>query len=1072
MTNLHDAQVSRAIIKFESLNVFLKRRDIIKLSLIVLFISLVATKGITQVPAGQQIKPVPSLEVGKDGRMSYEADELGNRIPDFSYSGYKASEQAIPNVAVRVVVPAKEGDATLRIQAALDYVASLPPDKDGFRGVVLLGKGVHSIEGRLEINTSGVVLRGCGMGTEGTILIATGLDRRTLISVAGINDKKISKEVLITDAYVPVNAFRFNVAGPSGLKVGDHVFVHRPSTSEWIYKLGCDQFGGQTEYLGWKPGERDIYWDTEITKIDGSSINTKTPLTASLDAKYGGGDITTYLWPGRLYNVGIENLTLESAFDKSNVKDENHCWSAISMENVMDAWVRQVQFRHFAGSAVALFETVKQVTVEDCISAEPVSEIGGQRRNTFFTMGQQTLFLRCYAENGYHDFATGFCAAGPNAFVQCESVLPYSFSGSIDSWATGVLFDIVNIDGQALSLVDLGQGGLGAGWCAANSMLWQCSASWIKCFNPPTANNFAYGTWGQFAGNGIWIESNSQIRPRSLFYAQLADRLGKNAEDFSAQILPYSYDETTTSPSVELAQKLSKDAFMAPLLLRDFILNANKSTQIPLDSGVAISDSKLTVKKESSKTEIIPVKIKDGWLVADSKVLTGKRFNVRYWSGNARPFAAAKAEPALTRNVPGREGNGYADNLQQVVDQMVRENIASIDHNYGLWYDRRRDDHERIRRMDGDVSAPFYELPFARSGQEIAWDGLSKYDLTKFNPWYWDRLKQFAILAEEKGKILIHQNYFQHNIIEAGAHWADFPWRPANNINNTGFPEPPAYAGEKRMYMAEQFYDVNNILRKELHRNYIRKCLDNFADQSNVIQSISAEYTGPLDFMKFWLDVIVGWENETGKDVLVSLCATKDVQDSILADAKRVSIVDIIDIRYWFYREDSSAYAPLSGQNLAPRQHARLVNPGKTSFNQVYRAVHEYRSKFPGKAVTYSSDSDDPYCWAVFMAGGSLPALPVITTPGFLESASGMQILEGPDNGFYLLQNKTGESICYLRKGVSARLDLKSFKGRFRMVRINPDNGSVIGMPQTVNGGKELTLDNSTGDIVFWLVRN
>jgi hypothetical protein len=64
-----------------------------------------------------------------------------------------------------------------------------------------------------------------------------------------------------------------------------------------------------------------------------------------------------------------------------------------------------------------------------------------------------------------------------------------------------------------------------------------------------------------------------------------------------------------------------------------------------------------------------------------------------------------------------------------------------LDHNYGLWYDRRRDDHERIRRMDGEVWTPFYELPFARSGQGLAWDGLSKYDLTKYNLWYWDRLK-------------------------------------------------------------------------------------------------------------------------------------------------------------------------------------------------------------------------------------------------------------------------------------------------------------------------------------------
>ncbi|MCK7539939.1 MAG: DUF6298 domain-containing protein [Marinilabiliales bacterium] len=71
-----------------------------------------------------------------------------------------------------------------------------------------------------------------------------------------------------------------------------------------------------------------------------------------------------------------------------------------------------------------------------------------------------------------------------------------------------------------------------------------------------------------------------------------------------------------------------------------------------------------------------------------------------------------------------------------------------------------------------------------------AWDGMSKYDLTKYNDWYWNRAEQFADLADQYGLVLIHQHYFQHNILEAGAHWADF-WRSANNINGTGIPGTP-----------------------------------------------------------------------------------------------------------------------------------------------------------------------------------------------------------------------------------------------------------------------------------------
>src|SRR6185436_2792883 len=155
---------------------------------------------------------------------------------------------------------------------------------------------------------------------------------------------------------------------------------------------------------------------------------------------------------------------------------------------------------------------------------------------------------------------------------------------------------------------------------------------------------------------------------------------------------------------------------------------------------------------------------------------------------------------------------------------------------------------------------------------------------------------------------LIHENFFQHNIIEAGAHWASCPWRTANNINNTGFPEPPPYVGDKRIFMAEQVYDLTNLTRRGIYRAYIRKCLDNTADCANVIHLTSAEFTGPLQFVQFWLDTAAEWQRESGRKVLIGLSATKDVQDAILADPARAPVVSVIDIRYWWYQSDGSAY--------------------------------------------------------------------------------------------------------------------------------------------------------------------
>jgi hypothetical protein len=939
--------------------------------------------------AQKQVKPVPPLYSEK-GKLLYTADAQGNRIPDFSYCGYKASEQPIPNVDVKVVVPVKAGDATLRIQSALDYVASLPLDAKGFRGAVLLQKGIYEVLGQLRITASGVVLRGSGINA--TTIVGEGTGRLALIKIVGKQNDIGPTTFAITDTYVPVNAHTFNIDGKFlffKMAYYNRLIIHRPSTKEWITQLGTDIFGGGISALGWKPGDRDLFFDRGITKIEGARITIDAPLTTAIDSNYGGAVITFYHQKERISNSGIENLRCVSAFDKTNLKDEDHRWNAINIENADDCWVRQITFQHFAGSAVSVLETSKRITVEDCISLAPVSEIGGQRRYTFLTTGQQTLFQRCYAEYGYHDFAVGFCAPGPNAFVQCESVLPYSFSGTIDSWASGVLFDVVNVDGNALRFGNRWQDANGAGWSAANSVFWNCSAARIDCYKPPTAQNWAFGSWSQFAGDGYWNESNNTITPRSLYYAQLRERLNKNI-DQQAQIMEVP-TEASSSPSVEVAQALTKEASKPRLQLKEFIAQASVRNKIPVDAGSSKSIDQIGIKRIISPTLVPALQIKNGVLVRGDELITGKRSNVQWWSGGVQGRDIQQSKWHITRFVPGRSGKGLTDDLNEVVNEMKSSNTIAIEHNYGLWYDRRRDDHQRVRRMDGEVWPPFYELPYARSGKEAAWDGLSKYDLTKFNQFYWSRLKQFADLADQNGLLLVHQNYFQHNIIEAGAHYADFPWRTANNINNTGFVEPVNYAGDKRIFYAEQFYDISNPVRRELHKKYIRQCLNNFKDNNGVIQLIGEEFTGPTHFVKFWLDVIREWEKETGKHPIIGLSVTKDVQDSILAIPAYAAVVDLIDIRYWHYQADGTAYAPKGGENLAPRQHARLLKPKKTSFEQVYRAVKEYRTKYPTKAVVYSSDNYPEFGIAAFMAGGSLPVLFENFDKAILKDAVGMK---------------------------------------------------------------------------------
>lgn len=988
----------------------------------------------------------PAIRVAEDGTLVYATDELGNRIPDFSHCGYSGANRDIPDLPVAIRVGPGESDDGPRIQAAIDRVGKLPPNEHGFRGAVLLMPGQFEVAGQLRISQSGIVIRGSGAGPNGTTIVATGTDRRPLIRICGTDEIQLDHEMRhqVVDDYVPVGATKLKLDSTAGLRVGDTVLVVRPSTAAWIKALKADTFP-----IVWKPGTRDIRWDRVVTAIDANSVTVDAPITTAIERQYGGAVVHRYEWPGRLSQVGVEDVRLESSYAGDHPHDEDHAWFGVVMENAQNAWVRRVELRHFAGGAVALWESTKWVTIDDCIAAAPISEIGGQRRRAFFTSGQLTLFLRCWSEDGQRDFAIGHCAAGPNAFVNCYAAQALGDSGPIESWASGVLYDNVRIDGAGLNLTNRWNAPPSAGWSAANCVLWQCRASTMDVSRPPTANNWAIGPWAHYSGDGTFDSPSDFVRPLSLYHSQLRERRGAAAAPIEiGMVEPIGATNPTVAAAREFAARSDRPARQLVETIRARI-DQPPGREMQTERGEISERSvpsvdvgpQVSAQESSDRPPVSPIPdtrrefadshtavgrlaVQNGWLIADGNVITGGAVRQPFWQGTTRPDEAQAFAPAITRFVPGRVGTGFTDDLEIVASRMQANHIAVFDHHYGLWYDRRRDDHTMGRQADGDVVAPFFEQPFARSGQGRAWDGLSKYDLTKFNAWYWQRLRDFAQLCDERDLVLVHQHYFQHNVLEAGAHWADCPWRPANNVNDTGLPEPPPYVGDKRIFLAEQFYDVSDPRRRALHRGFIRQCLENFRDRRNVIHMTSAEYSGPLEFVQFWLDTIVEWQREQGVDTIIGLSAPKDVQDAILADPQRGPHVDVIDIRYWAYTAGDQLYAPSGGQHLAPRQHLRPTRQKPGGPAAIVKAIREYRTRYPDKAVTYYADMHCPSGrdgWAVLIGGGSIPnvTLPdqlARVAPHFhpvdgVVSGSGQWCLAGSEGDYLIYTERVDDSV-------------------------------------------------------------
>lgn len=479
-----------------------------------------------------------------DGRLLYARDALGNRIPDFSSVGYHGGTVPIPKVPVRATIAPVSGDDGSSIQTAINLVSALPLDTNGFRGAVLLRAGEYQIAGHIEIRASGVVLRGEGDSDAGTLLRGTGTDQRTLITVLGSGARSTVSGTThnVLDKYVPVGALSFTVDGTSGLAVNDRVVVRRPSPANWIQDIGMDQLASP-----WTAGSRNQDFDRVITRLEGNRIFLDAPITTALEQRYGGGTIFKYNWSGRIQNVGIEDLAGRSDF--TGPTNENHAWTFISFATAEHGWVRRVTSQYFGFNCVALLAGAKWITIADCKSLDPKSQIVGSRRYAFhIDDAQLCLFRNCYTREDRHQFITGSSFPGPVVFVDGVSDNAYNDAGTHHRWFNGGLWDsLVLRRGSAvptptqvsapasLNMENRGNIGTGHGWTGANSVAWNCQADGgFIVQNPPTARNWLVGALGAINNGTNWVgphdpgtydSPGTNVFPHSLYWAQMQDRL-------------------------------------------------------------------------------------------------------------------------------------------------------------------------------------------------------------------------------------------------------------------------------------------------------------------------------------------------------------------------------------------------------------------------------------------------------------------------------------------------------------------------------------------------------------------
>jgi Pectate lyase superfamily protein len=466
---------------------------------------------------------------------SWQAD---GRLPDFSFAGYHRGEAPLPDVATGVSVM----DFGARGDGVTDDTSAFRTALARANGAVEVPPGRYVIKNILEIQHSGIVLRGAG--PDKTTLFfpkplhairpswsKTTTGRRTseyswaggFVWFRGRANAQVLADV-VADARR--GDTELELSKTKNLRTGQQIEIFEKDNRD--NSLAVELYSGDAGNITNLLGSTHASIVCRITRIETNRIYFDRPLRFAVERQW---HPQIRRFEPTVTGSGVENLCLEFPDVPYPGHFNESGYNGIAFSDVADCWARHVVISNadsgiFAGGR---FCTITDVTIDCGRAADTNSRCTGHHGVDF--TGEDNLFTGFdYRTRFIHDISVEHCAAG-NVIAGGRGVdlcLDHHVCAPYEN-----LF--VDLDaGAGTRLWSCGGGSALGKHSGARETFWNIRAASPQKlppedFGPPSMNFIALQTDlpSETDSTNRWLESipPNEIAPADLHAAQLAARL-------------------------------------------------------------------------------------------------------------------------------------------------------------------------------------------------------------------------------------------------------------------------------------------------------------------------------------------------------------------------------------------------------------------------------------------------------------------------------------------------------------------------------------------------------------------